>query len=140
MKDGSKTERSGIEGSGTEGSKTEPSRTGELSFTGPFTFFKARLVDLTSQALAVEAAAVESAAVRAAEVDTAASAGADGGAGADTNAGSAAASNRCTGSAHGCGASRNVAQWIGTSSPDSVTSRCARTASSGFMWMSGQAG
>ena len=91
MKDGSKTERSGIEGSGTERSKTEPSRTGELSFTGHFTFFKARLVDLTSQALAVEAAAVESAAVRAAEVDTAASAGADGGAGADTNAGSAAA-------------------------------------------------
>src|SRR3984893_5243326 len=55
---------------------------------------------------------------------------------------SAAASSRSAGSAHGWGASRNVAQWMGTSNPESAsaTSRCARTASSWFMWMSGHAG
>src|SRR6476661_6172088 len=46
------------------------------------------------------------------------------------------------GSTQGCGASRNVAQWIGSRSPlpASAMSRWARTASSGFMWMSGHAG
>ena len=34
-----------------------------------------------------------------------------------TPAGSAAASSRSMGSAHGCGASRNVAQWIGSNRP-----------------------
>ena len=34
-----------------------------------------------------------------------------------TPAGSAAASSRSMGSAHGCGASRNVAQWIGSRRP-----------------------
>ena len=49
-----------------------------------------------------------------------------------------ASAARAIGSPHGWNARLNVAQWIGMSSAP-PTSRWARTASSGFMWMSGHA-